>query len=216
MSNLLPDTNQSVVSLGQLILQFARTNRATYHEDGVTVESDTDHTIMLAVIACACAERFAPTLNRGKIAELALVHDLVEVYAKDTPTLKPLDKKGVQDKKLREEKAFKKIEKDFGTIFPWVHQTIHEYESLASPEARFIKAIDKIMPKITSILNKGTTEKKAGFSESDVLEKMYADQQKNIAGWASEWPEIISIYENLAKASLAPFKKTAKKSRSKK
>ena len=216
MNKKSPDINQSVISLGQLVLQFARTNRATYHEDGVTVESDTDHTIMLAVIACACAERFAPTLNRGRIAELALVHDLVEVYAKDTPTLKPLDKKGAQDKKVREKKAFKKIKDNFGAIFPWVHQTIHEYESLTSPEARFIKAVDKIMPKITSILNKGTTEKNAGFSESEVLEKMYANQQKNIAVWASEWPEIIAIYENLAKASLAPFRKAEIKNRSKK
>ncbi len=208
MNKKSPDINKSVVSLGQLILQFARTNRATYHEDGVTVESDTDHTIMLAVIACACAERFAPTLNRGKVAELALVHDLVEVYAKDTPTLRPLDKKGAHDKKLREEKAFKKIEDNFGTIFPWVHQTIHEYESLASPEARFIKAVDKIMPKITSILNKGATEKKAGFSESEVLEKMYADQQKNIAEWVSDWPEIVDIYQALAHEALRPFKKS--------
>ena len=211
-----PDINKSIVSLGQLILQFARTNRATFHEDGVTPESDTDHTIMLAVIACACAEKFAPGLNRGKIAELALVHDLVEVYAKDTPTLKPLDKKRAQDKKLREEKAFKKIEGQFGTIFPWVTQTIHEYESLASPEARFIKAIDKIMPKITSVLNKGATERNAGFSESDELQKMYANQQKQIAEWVSDYPEIVDIYEALADEALTPFKKTIKKSPTKK
>jgi putative hydrolase of HD superfamily len=216
MSKKLSTEHQSIVSLGKLILKFARTDRATYHEDGITPESDTDHTIMLAVIACACAEKFAPRLNRGKIAELALVHDLVEVYAKDTPTLKPLDKKSAQDKKLREEKAFKKMEGRFGTIFPWVTQTIHEYESLTSPEARFIKAIDKIMPKITSVLNKGATEKKAGFSESTELEKMYANQQKQIAEWISDYPEIVDIYEALADESLTPFRKTIKKSRTEK
>ena len=194
-------------------MKFARTNRATYHEDGITPESDTDHTIMLAVIACACAEKFAPSLNRGKIAELALVHDLVEVYAKDTPTLRPLDKKGAHEKKLREEKAFKKIEGQFEIVFPWITQTIHEYESLASPEARFIKAIDKIMPKITSILNNGATEKKAGFSKSDELEKMYANQQKQIAEWVSDWPEIVDIYEALAHEALTPFKKPSGKKR---
>ncbi len=211
MKKRILETHQSIVSLGQLLLKFARTNRATYHEDGITPESDTDHTIMLAVIACACAEKFAPSLNRGKIAELALVHDLVEVYAKDTPTLRPLDKKGAQDKKLREEKAFKKIEDQFGTIFPWVTQAIHEYESLASPEARFIKAIDKIMPKVTSILNKGATERKAGFSESDELQKMYTNQQRQIAEWVSDWPEIVNIYEALANEALTPFRKPTKK-----
>jgi hypothetical protein len=108
------------------------------------------------------------------------------------------------------------MEGRFGTIFPWVTQTIHEYESLTSPEARFIKAIDKIMPKITSVLNKGATEKKAGFSESTELEKMYANQQKQIAEWISDYPEIVDIYEALADESLTPFRKTIKKSRTEK
>lgn len=216
MKKKIPQINHSIVSLGQLILQFARTNRFTFHEDGVTPESDTDHTVMLAILACACAEKFAPNLNRGKIAELALIHDLVEVHAKDTPTLKPLDIKGKQIKKDLEEKALKKIEKDFGSVFPWIHQTIREYESLTSPEARFIKAMDKLMPKITSILNKGTTERSFGFSKSDELAKLYTEQQKNIAEWTPEWPEIVTAYEHLARESLRPFKKSLDKKQMKK
>jgi len=76
-----------VVRLGQLALAFGRVNRITRHEDGTTPESDTDHTVMLGLIACALAERWYPHLDRGLVAQYALVHDLVEVYAGDTPTL---------------------------------------------------------------------------------------------------------------------------------
>lgn len=39
-----------VLDLAKLSLLFAKTNRAVFHEDGVTPESDTDHTFMLALI----------------------------------------------------------------------------------------------------------------------------------------------------------------------
>ena len=76
----LPETIAAdALSLAKLLLQFGRTNRITYHEDGVTPESDTDHTVMLGVMACAFAARYAPHLNNGKIAQFAFIHDLVEV-----------------------------------------------------------------------------------------------------------------------------------------
>jgi hypothetical protein len=44
-------------------------------------ESDTDHTVMLALIACALAPIVDARLDVGLVAQYALVHDLVEAYA---------------------------------------------------------------------------------------------------------------------------------------
>lgn len=195
------DTHKSVVSLGQLILQFARTNRYTFHEDGVTPESDTDHTVMLAILACACAEKFAPRLDRGRIAQYALVHDLVEVYAKDTPTLRPMNDEQKDGKKNREKEAFEKIEKEFGNVFPWITSTIREYDSKATSEARFLKIFDSLVCRVTSILNKATTEKNMGV-DSVEYELIHQHHRKQILGYASEWPEILDMWDHLSEEAV--------------
>lgn len=148
------DISKDIVALGALSLRFARTNRATFHEDGITPESDTDHTVMLGLCACAIAHSYAPHLDIGKIAQFTFVHDLVEAYAGDTPSLgiSPDAKKKKDEIKAL---ALLRIEKEFNESFPWIVKTIHEYESLETEEAKFIKTLDKIMPKITQILNKG-------------------------------------------------------------
>lgn len=144
-----------MVELGQLSLLFARVNRATYHEDGVTQESDSDHTVMLGVCACAFASEYDKSLDLGKVAQFAFIHDLVEAYAGDTNSLGMVeDVKKVKEE--REHDAFLRIKKEFENIFPWIHSTIEDYESLGSKEAKFIKAFDKIMPKVTQVLNQGT------------------------------------------------------------
>lgn len=151
-----PDTADKTLELGQLILKFAETYRVTLFPDGATLESDTDHTVMLGIIACALAKEYEPKYDLGTIAQFALVHDFVEVYAGDTNTFgihKDEERKSVKEQ--REAEALLQLEKEFGSAFPWITETIHAYESLETPEARFVKAVDKIMPKITHALNKG-------------------------------------------------------------
>ena len=58
----------------------------TLHEDGVRPESDADHTVNLGFVACMIASRML-WLSTGRVAELVLVHDLLEVIAGDTPTM---------------------------------------------------------------------------------------------------------------------------------
>lgn len=146
----------ALVQLGEITLRLARVERATRHEDGEHPESDTDHTVMLGLMACALAARFAPDLDRGRIAEFALVHDLVEAYAGDTNTFGFGGDTSTTDKDAREAAALERIRHEIHASFPWVVDTIEAYESLATPEARFVKTLDKVLPKITHYLNHGT------------------------------------------------------------
>jgi 5'-deoxynucleotidase YfbR-like HD superfamily hydrolase len=181
-----------VIRLATLVLRFGRVNRSTFHPDGVTPESDTDHTVMLALIACAFAERHAPNCDVGRVAQFALVHDLVEVYAGDTPTLALMTDADRQGKKDREAAALARIEAEFGAAFPWLVDTMHQYESLATPEARLVKAMDKAMPKITHLLN-GGVDVRLGKGERTLLQDIravYEPQRAQMARWAGEWPEL--------------------------
>ena len=192
----IPETAVSaVIRLGKLSLQFGRTKRATYHEDRKTPESDTDHTVMLSMVACAFAKRFTPTLDIGKIAQYALIHDLVEVYAGDTPTLRFSTPKMRREKVAREQKAFLKIEAEFKDELPWVPETIREYESLKSPEARFVKTIDKSLPGITHLLNGGITIHELGQRATalditkelrEVMANTYGEDQSEALGLFDE------------------------------
>lgn len=153
----------AVIRLGELAMQYATVHRVTFLSDGVTPESDTDHTVMVGLIACAVANSFDSTLDVGLVAQFALVHDLVEAYAGDTDTFGGLSEHARLEKEAREEAALKRIETEFDDTLPWVAETIRAYESLTTPEARFVKTLDKIMPKITRLLNKRYTTDAAEF-----------------------------------------------------
>ncbi|MEK7144714.1 MAG: HD domain-containing protein [Patescibacteria group bacterium] len=194
----MKNISDTVIRLGQLVLRFGKTNRGTLYEDGTTPESDTDHTVMLGLVACAYAEQAAPHLDKGKIAQFALVHDLVEAYAGDTLTLKHMTEADKKEKTERESAALEHIRKEIGTALPWVHQTIEEYESLATPEARFVKMMDKSMPSITHILNGGVAIYKQGYT----LETLKPLREKHHKDWvttyAHDQPEALKLFDELA------------------
>ncbi|MEK7510671.1 MAG: HD domain-containing protein [Patescibacteria group bacterium] len=172
-----PAVVDKTLELASLMLAFGRTLRATHHEDGERRETDSDHTVMLGVMACAYADVFAPQLDKGKIAQYALVHDLVEVYAGDTVTFGKLDGSGDKEKEERETAALVRIREEFDVVYPWIGKTIEEYESLNSYEARFVKVIDKVMPKLVHILNKGATVR--ALNHDDKSTKEFHDYQFN-------------------------------------
>lgn len=182
----------TITEIAKMTLQFGRVNRVTRHPDGKRPETDTDHTVMLGVIACYLAHmRMPPQLDIGRISELALVHDLVECRAGDTDTRRALTSKQIAEKKEREEAAFAWIAGHFG-VRSWLSQRIAEYETLSSPEARFVKVVDKILPKLTHLLNNKAVIRDM---DPDELQAVDGKQRGEIALWASEWPWLIDLYD---------------------
>lgn len=185
----------AVVHLGQLALAFGRVNRATYHEDGVTPESDTDHTVMLALIACAIAARTEPGLDVGLVAQMALIHDLVEVYAGDTATLR-IDATGLADKRAREAAALERLRAEFAATLPWLPEMLALYEEQKIPEARFVRGLDKAMPKITHLGNgaRYLREQDMGRAEATAV---YARQAADIRAYAGEFTAALAVRDAL-------------------
>jgi 5'-deoxynucleotidase YfbR-like HD superfamily hydrolase len=191
----------AVIDLGRLSLAFGRVDRITYHEDGVTPESDTDHTVMLGLVACAFAARHLPDLALGRIAQYALVHDLVEVYAGDTPTLR-ISTAERASKQERERAALERIEREFGGRLPWVAETIRRYEARQDPEACYVKALDKLLPKITHLLNGGVTLHEQGMGREE-LGARYAAQGLELLGYASDSTPLLEMRTALVRQVLA-------------
>ena len=193
----MDDRSDAVIKLGKLVLQFGRTDRATRYEDGVTPESDTDHTVMLAIIACAYAKEKVPHLDIGKIAQFALVHDLVEAYAGDTSTLTFTSEAEKGEKHQREHAALERIKKELASDLPWVHETIEEYESLKTPEARFVKTMDKGMPNVTHLLNGAVMLKNSGYTFDELRILREKQRQDRARTYAKDQPEAMQLLDSL-------------------
>lgn len=188
---------KGLIDIAKLSLSFAKVNRLTMHEDGERYESDTDHTVMLSLCACALASSlYKNKLDIGKVAQFALVHDLVEVYAGDTNTINISDH-DYENKEKREIASLNKIESEFGGIYPWISETIKEYEKCDTKEAIFVKILDKNMTKITNILNHGLALEKLGVSKKEIEEHFVTQTKEYKDKYNDEFPELIAIMEEL-------------------
>jgi len=195
------DTTDAVIELGRLSLAFGRVDRITYHDDGVTPESDTDHTVMLGLVACSFAAANLPDLDVGLIAQYALVHDVVEVYAGDTPTLHELTPYAKALKEDREAQAYHVLLARFSHVLPWLPETIADYERREIPEARYVKAMDKLLPKITHLLNGGLTLAQQGMNLLDLVRR-YDSQLDELLTYAEDFPPLFELRAELVQLVL--------------
>jgi 5'-deoxynucleotidase YfbR-like HD superfamily hydrolase len=183
----------------RMVFDFSKINRVTMSPDGVP-ESDTDHTVMMSVLACAVAEKFYKDLSLGLVAQFAIVHDLLEVYTGDFDTFKTVGNDELfLNKKNLEVEALKKMETRFRSTYPWIINMVDKYESLDTIEARFVKTLDKIIPKVTNVANGGMYFRKNSLSKEDVegFKNVQVEKVKNSYG--AEFPELISIFEAVNK-----------------
>jgi hypothetical protein len=220
--------------LASVSLKFGLVNRVTHHRDGQTPESDTDHTVMLSLIACSlaanvnaerekCRDLFECTLriplhllDIGKVAQYALVHDLVEVYAGDTATLR-ISEEARRRKEQREKEALDRLIQEFQDL-PWLVQTLTNYERLADQEARFVKVVDKAMPKVVNILNGGASYRRnipdvrevpgLNLKQLDNIKITYGSDQSEaldfLAALSAEVAEMADEWEGLRGLSSSP------------
>jgi putative hydrolases of HD superfamily len=187
----------AVTDLGRLALAFGRIDRtAVYHPDGHTPESDTDHTVMLGWVACSLAARYFPGLDVGLVAQFALVHDAPEVYAGDTPTLR-IDAAGRAAKADREAAAVTQLNREFSGRLPWLPTLLAVYEEQEMPEARFVRGVDKVLPKIVHMLDgcAGLIDHGMGSGE---LTAVFDQQEADMARYVGEFGELMDLRAELA------------------
>jgi putative hydrolases of HD superfamily len=157
----------AVIELGALALSFGRADRtACYHPYQVTAESDTDHTMMLAWVAPSLAALLYPAdLDTGLVAQFAVVHDAVEVFAGDTATLR-IDAAGKAAKAQREQAAAQRWHDLFADRLPWLAEMIGRYER--QEEVRFVRAVDTDTPKIVHFQDAAVGLAREGISAAEL------------------------------------------------
>lgn len=103
-------------------------------------ESVADHCFGVALLAYFLAEEHFPELDLPKVLRLALLHDVGEVYAGD---LTPADGVSAGEKHERERQSVVRV---LGKLprGPEYVALWEEYERQESPEARFVRKVDRL------------------------------------------------------------------------
>lgn len=190
------------LNIARLALALGRVNRATFHEDGQRRESDTDHTVMLALLVTELAA--TPTLrgriDLGRALTFATVHDLVEAYAGDTVSI-DLTPEQRADKARREADALDLLAATLGSDSPIV-RAIHEYEAQDTIEARLVNFADKIAPKLTHALNGGVTLRGLGI-DAETAGRQHVAQLARLSARSPDLPELAALFHAAHEAAVA-------------
>ncbi len=152
-------------------------------------ENDAEHSWSVAFLACALAPQIDPKLDVGKIAQYATAHDVVEVYANDTSTFATEEE--LASKAEREEAALERIAKEFAH-FPWIVQTIKEYERKATDEAKFVYALDKYIAVTYDYIDEGQLFRERKVTLVEYSKSLEAHRKK-----AQSHPEVGKYYEEV-------------------
>lgn len=138
--------------------------------DGSRRENDAEHSWHLAMLAMILEEYSAEKVDIERVLKIALIHDLIEVYAGDTFAY---DAKGNEDKHEREIQAADKL---FGMLDPVQGAEIRglwdEFEAMETAESKYANAIDRIQPLILNYLTDGHTWKMGDVTSDKIYKRM--------------------------------------------
>ena len=127
--------------------------RETYLADESRKETDAEHAWHMAVMAMVLSEYANEKVDTGRVIQMLLIHDLVEIDAGDTYAY---DAEANKTKDEREHKAAERIygllPEDQGKMLMdlWL-----EFEAYETPEARFAHVMDNFQPLLLNHENDG-------------------------------------------------------------
>lgn len=141
--------------------------RRTYLASGARRETTAEHCWHFAMAALVLAEHAEPGVDITRVVRMALVHDLVEIDAGDTFVY---DDAGHADKAKREQAAadriFPLLPADQGGELRALWE---EFETAATPDARFAAALDRLLPVLHNCWTGGRSWREHGITIERVL-----------------------------------------------
>lgn len=171
--------------------------QTTVQCDGNRQENSAEHSWHIALLAQTMSEYVEEPINLPRVINMLLLHDVVEIDAGDTFAF-------ADDSELeaQEDKEIAAANRLFGLLpepqYQQFKQLWLEFEQAQSADARFAKAMDRILPLLQNMSNQGGSWVKHKVKKSQVLARnqylqgitpklwQYATEQIDLAvanGW---------------------------------
>jgi putative hydrolase of HD superfamily len=173
--------------------------RRTPLADASRLENSAEHSWHLALAAMVLAEYAPAGIDLGRVLELVVIHDLVEIDAGDTFAYDP---DHMVSKAEREQAAADRI----FSLLPSgqaerTRQLWEEFEEYETPEARFANALDRLQALLLNYRSGGGSWAVHHVRRSQVLERMGPVQ----AVLPELWPHVLEVVDRAcAKGFIAP------------
>jgi len=155
--------------------------RRNYISDGSKRENDAEHSWYFSIAALIFAEYSNYKIDIQKVIKMAIIHDIVEVYAGDTFVY---DDDAKKNQKEREKIASEKI---FG-ILPedqkkQLLELWNDFEDGITNESKYAKSIDRFVAELLNLKSNGKT----WFENNLEYSKVYAMNKEIENGSSTLW-----------------------------
>jgi putative hydrolase of HD superfamily len=146
-------------------------------------ENDAEHSWHLAMLVVVLSEYADEPIDIKRTLELVLLHDLVEIYAGDTPLYDSELSVGQADRESDSADAlFALLPTDQAERF---RSLWDEFEARQTPEARFAKAMDRLQPLMLNWMARGGTWQTPGVTADDVRSRKAVIGNASSALWTA-------------------------------
>ncbi len=144
-------------------------------------ENDAEHSWHLALMVLVLAEYADEPVDVGHTIKLVVVHDLVEIYAGDTPIYDAEAGVSQQEREVAAaDRLFGILPTDSGRV---LRALWDEFEARETPEARFAKAMDRLQPLLLNWMAKGGTWRTPGVTADGVRSRKAVIGEASTALW---------------------------------
>ena len=149
-------------------------------------ENDAEHSWHIAVMAMLYKEYAKEPVDIGRVVQMCVVHDLVEIEAGDTFAY---DTEGNKNKEQREKEAadklFSMLPKEQGDM---IRALWEEFDAMETPDSRYAACMDRLQPFLHNTLTDGHTWVEGGVDRKAVEKRMapIKDFMPEVYKWIDE------------------------------
>lgn len=162
-------------------------------------ENDAEHSWHIAVMAMLFSEYAPEPIDIGRVVQMCVIHDIVEIDAGDTFAF---DEKGNAGKAEREKEAadrlFAKLPPDQGNM---IRSLWEEFDAMETADAKFAACMDRLQPFLHNTLTDGHTWGNGKVNRAAVEKRMAVI--KEFMPQVYEWA-VMNMDNAIAKGWMAP------------
>ena len=155
--------------------------RSAYLSDRSRHENSAEHSWHVAIALLALNDSMQLDIDVDHAVRIALVHDICEIGAGDVSVYDP-----ERSSRATAERAYmSELAAEHKGFALEIEELWNEYEKQETPESRWVKVVDRLLPFLMNLATEGKTWREQGIRYSQVIEinRVVANKSPEIYRW---------------------------------